>query len=241
MLTTHPTHHQTAPLPKTLITFDVDGTLIKSVGTHANKFHKDAFAHAFKVVHDIDTNIDVIPHHGSTDQLVVEAVLKHHGVPHDVVWAKMSECTDAMLAYAYGAAVAGFAATGLEILPGVQELLTALAAREDVVVGLVTGNLERIAWIKMKALGVEHLFTKPNIGGFGSDRTDRGELVHIARQRCIEKLGFEVSRAVHVGDTPNDVKAAEHGTSIFYYFRMGNSIDVVFFFQLLQGALSRWR
>ena len=155
MLTTHPTHHQAAPLPKTLITFDVDGTLIKSVGTHANKFHKDAFAHAFKVVHDIDTNIDVIPHHGSTDQLVVEAVLKHHGVPHDVVWAKMSECTDAMLAYAYGAAVAGFAATGLEILPGVQELLTALAAREDVVVGLVTGNLERIAWIKMKALGVE--------------------------------------------------------------------------------------
>mmetsp|Transcript_9791 Transcript_9791/g.44586 ORF Transcript_9791/g.44586 Transcript_9791/m.44586 type:complete len:284 (-) Transcript_9791:109-960(-) len=226
---THRTHHSrttrgrairsapdamAAPLPKTLITFDVDGTLIKSVGTHANKFHKDAFAHAFKVVHDIDTNIDVIPHHGSTDQLVVEAVLKHHGVPHDVVWAKMSECTDAMLAYAYGAAVAGFAATGLEILPGVQELLTALAAREDVVVGLVTGNLERIAWIKMKALGVEHLFTKPNIGGFGSDRTDRGELVHIARQRCIEKLGFEVSRAVHVGDTPNDVKAAEHGGAI---------------------------
>ena len=217
LLTTHPTHHQAAPLPKTLITFDVDGTLIKSVGTHANKFHKDAFAHAFKVVHDIDTNIDVIPHHGSTDQLVVEAVLKHHGVPHDVVWAKMSECTDAMLAYAYGAAVAGFAATGLEILPGVQELLTALAAREDVVVGLVTGNLERIAWIKMKALGVEHLFTKPNIGGFGSDRTDRGELVHIARQRCIEKLGCEVSRAVHVGDTPNDVKAAEHGTCFFLF------------------------
>jgi phosphoglycolate phosphatase-like HAD superfamily hydrolase len=88
LLTTHPTHHQAAPLPKTLITFDVDGTLIKSVGTHANKFHKDAFAHAFKVVHDIDTNIDVIPHHGSTDQLVVEAVLKHHGVPHDVVWAE---------------------------------------------------------------------------------------------------------------------------------------------------------
>ena len=238
MLTTHPTHHQAAPLPKTLITFDVDGTLIKSVGTHANKFHKDAFAHAFKVVHDIDTNIDVIPHHGSTDQLVVEAVLKHHGVPHDVVWAKMSECTDAMLAYAYGAAVAGFAATGLEILPGVQELLTALAAREDVVVGLVTGNLERIAWIKMKALGVEHLFTKPNIGGFGSDRTDRGELVTIARQRCIEKLGCEVSRAVHVGDTPNDVKAAEHGTYIFIFVWAIRMMTSCFSLTLTGGAIA---
>ena len=38
---------------KTLITFDVDGTLIKAVGAYANKFHKDAFAHAFKIVHGL--------------------------------------------------------------------------------------------------------------------------------------------------------------------------------------------
>jgi len=196
---------------KTLITFDVDGTLIKAVGAHANKFHKDAFAHAFKIVHGLDTNIDVIAHHGSTDQLVIESVLKHHGVERDVIWAKMPECCDAMLAYAYGSAAAGFAATGLELLPGVKELLSRLAERDDCVVALVTGNLERIAWIKMKALGVEGLFTKPGIGGFGSDDTERGALVRIARKRCLEKLGVEVVAAVHVGDTPNDVKAAEVG------------------------------
>ena len=93
----------------------------------------------------------------------------------------------------------------------------------------------------MKELGVEHLFTKPNIGGFGSDRTDRGELVHIARQRCIEKLGFEVSRAVHVGDTPNDVKAAEHGTLIILFFVWAISLMTSCFFLLSQGELSRWR
>ena len=103
----------------------------------------------------------------------------------------MPECCDAMLAYAYGAAAAGFAATGLELLPGVKELLSRLAERDDVIVALVTGNLERIAWIKMKALGVESSFTKPGIGGFGSDDTERGALVRIARKRCAEKLGAE--------------------------------------------------
>jgi hypothetical protein len=39
---------------------DVDGTLIHSVGTNANKLHKDAFAHAIKTVFGVDTNIDVI-------------------------------------------------------------------------------------------------------------------------------------------------------------------------------------
>lgn len=34
-----------------LVTFDVDGTLIKSVGADANKFHKDAFSYAFKEVY----------------------------------------------------------------------------------------------------------------------------------------------------------------------------------------------
>ena len=103
----------------------------------------------------------------------------------------MPECCDAMLAYAYSAAAAGFAATGLELLPGVKELLSRLAERDDVIVALVTGNLERIAWIKMKALGVESSFTKPGIGGFGSDDTERGALVRIARKRCAEKLGAQ--------------------------------------------------
>ena len=55
----------------------------------------------------------------------------------------MPECCDAMLAYAYQAAAAGFAATGLELLPGVKELLSRLVERDDVIVALVTGNLER--------------------------------------------------------------------------------------------------
>ena len=100
---------------KTLVTFDVDGTLIKSVGDDANKFHKDAFAWGFKKVFDLDTHIDVIKHHGSTDKLVAADVLKFHGKPEEEIWEKMPAVCEAMLEHA--AKAEGTAAQGLELLP----------------------------------------------------------------------------------------------------------------------------
>ncbi|MQL91205.1 hypothetical protein Taro_023810 [Colocasia esculenta] len=103
---------------------------------------------------------------------------------------------------------------GLEVLPGVVSLLEALSLRENVVVGLVTGNLEDIAWMKMEGLGIQNYFTTPNFGGFGSDHSDRGELVKIAADRATKLFpgGFDIR--AHVGDTPNDIKAAEHGGAL---------------------------
>lgn len=195
---------------KTLLTFDVDGTLIRAVGTDANKFHKNAFAHAMREHHGIDTHIDVIKHHGSTDQLVAADVLRFHGVEEDAIWSKMPAVCASMVEFA--AANETDAAEGLEILPGVQTLLETLAARDDCVVALVTGNLEPIAWTKMRRLGIRHLFTAPGLGGFGSDHVDRAELVAIAERRCAEATGAPVgtfANRVHFGDTPNDVKAAQ--------------------------------
>ena len=80
-----------------------------------------------------------------------------------------------------------------------KDLLVTLAAREDVVVALVTGNLEQIAWTKMRRLGIYEHFTAPGLGGFGSDHTLRGELVKIAAVRTAEELGVEVGARFHVG------------------------------------------
>jgi hypothetical protein len=72
---------------------------------------------------------------------------------------------------------------GLQVLPGVEALLVALAARANCVTGLVrrhlrrrphavltrfaqvTGNLEPIGWAKMEALGLKRHFSKPLVGG----------------------------------------------------------------------------
>jgi phosphoglycolate phosphatase-like HAD superfamily hydrolase len=195
---------------KTLVTFDVDGTLIRANGEDANKFHKDAFAHGFREVFGIETTIDVVQHHGSTDQLIVAAVMRYHGVAENIIREKMAATCDAMSAFALERKET--AADGLELLPGVKALLERLSIMPDVGICLVTGNLEPIAWCKMEKLGIAGLFSTPRFGGFGSDHTERGELCCIARDRAEALLGFDSqkTRRFHFGDTPNDMKAAEY-------------------------------
>ncbi|GAB4819077.1 hypothetical protein N2152v2_006123 [Parachlorella kessleri] len=201
----------------TLISFDVDGTLIHSVGEHANRLHKEAFTAAFKQVFNFNTSIDVIQHHGSTDPLILIKVLTDaHGIDKDQAMAKLPEMQQAMVDYYV--AQRDRAGQGLELLPGVKELLLALKERGDVAVCLVTGNMEPIGWTKMEALGIKHLFTEPFFGGFGSDFCsgnteqswkDRAELVRIAAKRAEENLSGGLRARFHVGDAPMDVSAAE--------------------------------
>ena len=88
----------------TIITFDVDGTLIRTVGTDSNRcitwtwqkvcllrcrqckkhtgccrLHKEAFAYAWRKVFNLDTDIDILKHHGMTDPLILVSMLEHHG------------------------------------------------------------------------------------------------------------------------------------------------------------------
>ncbi|KAL2610042.1 hypothetical protein R1flu_028615 [Riccia fluitans] len=195
---------------RVLITFDVDGTLIQSLGLNANLLHKKAFSHAIEEVFGIVGTIDAIKHHGSTDPMVLVNTLEHYGIPLDQATFRLHDLKEKMLDYARDNA--NQIGEGLELLPGVEALLMALAERKtDVVVGLVTGNLEEIAWLKMDGLGIRKYFSTPNFGGFGSDHSDRGELVKIATQRAEALYPGEFSLKVHVGDTPNDIRAAEYG------------------------------
>ncbi|GBF94295.1 hypothetical protein Rsub_06917 [Raphidocelis subcapitata] len=201
----------------TLVTFDVDGTLIRSCGADANKLHKEAFVAGFRKVFNVDTNIDVIAHHGGTDPLIALKCLEHSGVPKEESMPKLKEFEAAMVEHFE--AHRARAGLGLQLLPGVARLLSTLKARPDVETCLVTGNLEPIGWGKMAALGIDGLFSSPRFGGFGSDYCsgsteemwrDRAEFINIAARRAREALGGDIAigRRWHVGDTPADVRAA---------------------------------
>ncbi|XP_058093806.1 uncharacterized protein LOC131239904 [Magnolia sinica] len=198
---------------KILVTFDVDGTLIQSTGPASNRLHRRAFSHAFLDVFGIkDATIDVIQHHGQTDPGVIVNTLVHYGIPSEVATEKLPDLKARMVEYAKEHAQD--IGEGLQVLLGVASLLHVLSSKEDVAIGLVTGNLEEIAWLKMEGLCIRKYFTVPNFGGFGSDHIDRGHLVMIAADRA-EKLfpgGFNLR--VHVGDTPNDIRAAEFGGAL---------------------------
>lgn len=197
---------------RVMVTFDVDGTLIRSIKSSSNRLHRLAFSHAFSSVFGLtNTTIDVVQHHGQTDPLILVNTLVHYGIPSDVATEKLPDLKSKMVEYAKEHEKD--IGEGLEVLPGVSSLLETLSLN-NVPIGLVTGNLEDIGWMKMEGLGIHKYFTVPNFGGFGSDHEDRGELVKIAAARAEECFPGGFDLRVHVGDTPNDIRAAEYGGAL---------------------------
>jgi phosphoglycolate phosphatase-like HAD superfamily hydrolase len=90
------------------------------------------------------------------------------------------------------------------LAPGITELLDGVAARDGVVLSLVTGNYEGIARLKLDRAGIGHHFP-PGQGGFGSDSEHRDELPPIARARA---GGYPRERTLVIGDTPLDIACA---------------------------------
>jgi phosphoglycolate phosphatase len=79
---------------------------------------------------------------------------------------------------------------GYEVLPGVNELLTELID-EGYLLGIVTGNVEAAAHIKLHRANLNRFFS---FGGYGSDSDDRGEVTKIALKRASQVYGEEVER-----------------------------------------------
>ena len=92
----------------------------------------------------------------------------------------------------------------ITVLDGVPELLEELK-RNNVLIGLLTGNLEHIARAKLTRVGLNDYF---KLGGFGSDDIDRANLVKIAISRAKEKFNFNGSVFL-VGDAPKDMEAGK--------------------------------
>jgi phosphoglycolate phosphatase-like HAD superfamily hydrolase len=90
-------------------------------------------------------------------------------------------------------------------LEGVAELLDALEPRKDVVLGLLTGNVEPGARTKLIAAAINP--DRFRINAFGSDSEHRPELPAIAQRRASEKLGLDIDggRMIVIGDTPADI------------------------------------
>jgi len=187
---------------KGLILFDIDKTLIKS-----STGHSAAFSEGFKEVYDVDSTIDIINHHGMTDQQIIIEVLKKEGLEESEIYPKIGECMEVMLDHFNEIRDT----VQIEVLEGVPELLEELE-REDFLIGLVTGNLETIGRGKLEKAGLDHYF---KLGGFGSDDIDRTKLVRLAIKRAEEDFAFRSDDNVFLfGDAPQDMNAGNEAGAI---------------------------
>lgn len=185
-----------------LLLFDIDGTLLLKA-SHA---HAEAMHAALRSVYGItDPGAARVEAAGRTDIEIARHIALLSDVRADVFDAGLSDLTEAV-AQEYAQRVP--ADLSDRVAPGVPELLDALAAREGVVLSLVTGNLEPVARIKLRAAGIGRFFATGQ-GGFGSDAEDRTELPAIARARA-GAGGRPHPRAatVVIGDTPRDIACA---------------------------------
>jgi phosphoglycolate phosphatase-like HAD superfamily hydrolase len=100
-----------------------------------------------------------------------------------------------------------------QLKEGVKELLLNLQDIKDVYLGLLTGNVEAGARLKLNIFRLNHFFP---VGGFGDDSEDRNLLLPFAVQRLLdsESVAVNYEHCVVIGDTPSDVDCAQiHGAS----------------------------
>ncbi len=184
--------------PCLLVLFDIDGTLLDLHGAG-----RRAFALALEDAFGWKDEIHYIQFAGATDLDVLDQVFRRHG--------RTLTRTDADLFFSImpDRLRETSADAEMTIYPGAVELVAALSEQPQVTIGLVTGNIEACARIKLEKAGLHGHFT---LGAFGHEHGDRREIARMALNRAVSTLppGTSFARTFLIGDTPSDITAAHH-------------------------------
>ncbi len=181
---------------KTLLLWDIDGTLISSGGAGMR-----ALAAALRRVFAVDGSISDIDFAGRTDRWIMRQIFARFDLP-------ASEENFHRLADGYVAALpAELTDHAVRVLPGVATLLESARGRGDVALGLLTGNLRRGAEVKLRSRDLWRYFP---FGAFADDDEDRNQLGAHALHRacCHHGADFAPGDTWVIGDTPYDVGCA---------------------------------
>lgn len=183
---------------KKLLLFDVDMTLIDSGGAGGR-----SMSEAFTRLFDRRDGFKNVHFAGRTDAQILKDALRLHGLD----WDPEKERAFKELYFELLTAEIKKPNPKKQAKPGVRGLLDLLARREDVGLGLLTGNWRRGADIKLSHFDLYHYF---QFGAFSDDSGDRGALPEIAVRRAREITGIQASpeHVYVIGDTPLDVACA---------------------------------
>lgn len=177
-----------------LLLFDIDGTILSTDGAGSR-----AVRRAFEKVHGVDAKIEMIDFAGKTDPLILKQIYtnalgrNHSPGEEEEVYTYYVKYLEEEIKTAE-----------IDVKPGVKTLLTTLSAREDILLGLGTGNIEMGARIKLGQVGLNGHF---KFGGFGCDSEHRTDVIRRAIERAHDHKTIETSfsETYIIGDTPHDI------------------------------------
>jgi phosphoglycolate phosphatase len=176
--------------------FDIDGTLVNTGGAG-----RIAMAAAFEAIYGVCDKVEGVQFSGRTDRVIARDLAVAHGFEDDeAIWRRfrgeyLERLPDALRVSAG------------RLLPGVEALLDELSDHDDAHLGLLTGNVEEGARLKLSYYGVWDRFP---FGGFGDEFFERNDVAGSAFAKAEKRVGRTVDpRQVWViGDTPLDVACA---------------------------------
>ncbi|MBN2031106.1 HAD family hydrolase [bacterium] len=182
-----------------LLLFDIDGTLIRTAGAG-----KVSMERSFEDVFGIGNGFHNIHMMGRTDpSILMEALSSHH-----LGWDEEKADRFRETYFSILKNEIQIPRPGKRVCPGVRPLLRLLDKRSDIILGLLTGNWQQSAMIKLGYFKIDHYFT---MGAFADDSSDRNELVPIAIERLKkeQKIQIQKQNVYVIGDTPLDIHCAK--------------------------------
>ncbi len=181
------------------ILFDIDGTLIDSGGAGTR-----ALDLAFEEIFSVTGAFKDISMAGKTDTQILKEGLKQHGIEGRGLNGAVPAFFETYITHLKNT----IDVRRGQIKPGVEKVLDALTSDSGCILGLLTGNIEEGAMVKLRAFGLDSYF---QTGAFGDDSEDRNKLLPKAVERLYTLISVKVGfrDCVVIGDTPSDIKCSK--------------------------------
>jgi phosphoglycolate phosphatase len=176
--------------------FDIDGTLLRS----RDRIHYQSFFESVRSVMGRELVLDGVILSGNTDPGILYDAFRLAELDPEHWQPQLEDVLEHMRT----TVAAQRDQMNLVKMPGVDEMLAYLHGK-GVALGVGTGNLESIGWLKLEVLGVRHWFT---FGGFADKFAVRSDMIADAAKQARAIAGTQATVCV-VGDTPFDISAAK--------------------------------
>ena len=183
---------------KKLVLFDIDGTLLLT-----NSSNRRILIDALIAVYGTEGSARDHNFAGKMDSVIIYEVLKNAGLNNEHIAENFTAVKNTYIELLKQRLLP----EDVELMKGVPELLTALSSREDIVLGLLTGNFEGSGRHKLELPSLNHYFP---FGAFADDACHRNDLPAIAVERAYNLTGkkFGGEEVVIIGDTEHDIRCA---------------------------------